>query len=196
MNKRHVLMRIIRAVPQTCIELYTVDPSYAGVRKVPSYLTESEWRESTMFAELAFSPTTMNEATNSPLLRKLTGSDRTRKAAVCTLDAVFVAPQFRGQGYGLMLYAKAIELATARDMWLTNDFVASTSTAAAKVWRSLTKYVNVHVSGRYANRNRIVYAAKGLNAQGKSLIANVRFTAAPIRNPKSVIYVRRDQRNR
>jgi GNAT superfamily N-acetyltransferase len=61
-------------------------------------------------------------------------------AHIYEVMAVFVGRQFQGQGYGLAMYLKALELAASHKCWLVNDTRQATSPSAYATWRRLIGY--------------------------------------------------------
>ena len=74
-------------------------------------------------------------------------SKRYELAEVLAVASVFVSGDFQGEGYGLAMYLKALELASVKGYWLANDTKRSTSDSAAATWRALFRYADKTLEG-------------------------------------------------
>ena len=113
------------------------------------------------------------EGTKSRLMKKYD------MHSVYSIAGVVVGEAFRGQGYGLLLFLKALELASEKNYWLTNDFKYSDTPAAMATWRALLPYTEKSYTGKHSVRQydqgdksgfRDFVAAYGLNAKGQKLM--------------------------
>jgi len=68
-------------------------------------------------------------------------------AYVYAVTAVFVSKNFQGEGYGLAMYLKALELASIKGYWLMNDVKRSTSPSATATWKAVFRYAAKTVEG-------------------------------------------------
>jgi len=74
-------------------------------------------------------------------------SKRYELAEVFAVSSVFVNHDFQGEGYGLALYLKALELVSVRGYWLVNDMKSSTTASATRTWKALFRYAAKTVEG-------------------------------------------------
>ena len=68
-------------------------------------------------------------------------------AEVFAVYSVVIAGEYRNKGYGIVLYLKALELASKRGLWLVNDTKVKTSRAAKRTWKALFRYANKTIMG-------------------------------------------------
>ncbi len=187
------------------IELHSLSPDYQSTAKgLPYYFEPHEWKGTSLFAQLQLDVRTLKSDVVSfyftqlrdlgkkgdasqlvvpaelELLQLMTGKVRPTKAEVLSVDAAYIAPKLRGQGYGLLMYLKAVDLAYKRGMWMTNDFVTSTSTKAAGLWKAIGKYTVESVDMPFrrngldaTGKARTLYAAHQLNGAGKAIVSKV-----------------------
>lgn len=74
-------------------------------------------------------------------------SKRNELAEVFAVNSVFVSPDFQGEGYGLAMYLKALELVSVKGYWLVNDTKHSTTRGATATWKALFRYAAKTIEG-------------------------------------------------
>jgi hypothetical protein len=72
---------------------------------------------------------------------------RYQLAEMFAVVSVFVSGDFQGEGYGLAMYLKALELVSVKGYWLVNDTKHSTSAGASATWRALFRYADKTLEG-------------------------------------------------
>jgi GNAT superfamily N-acetyltransferase len=111
-----------------------------------------------------------------------------------SLRGVVVAEPFRGRGYGIALFLKALENSTERGLWLASDFKDKDTADAQRTWRALAKYAEHYFEGEHpinphgysalvgkwdeptlARGGFPFFAAFGLNAKGKKMLSTMKF---------------------
>lgn len=129
---------------------------------------------------------------------KTRASRRSGISKFYAVGAVFVNSKFRGEGYGLAMYLKALDFVSSKGLWMCNDTKRSTSESASGTWRALFRYANKTLEGPpppqrlfdyakqdwamgYSSRennkdvvvpdHRPMYAAYGLNGRGQQILS-------------------------